>query len=356
MPATHTSILEELRAHLGAWYPELAGDIAIQLVDLHPRARSQLMRVRIVGGGQERVIIVKHPPDEPVAFDDRPRLGTPNEPRRRLIEEFTGLELVAERFADLGDPALGTVRPLGILPETHALAMEAYDGRPLNEALIPGLVRRSPDLRATTLVHRAGRWLRAFHDLPRQDGLVRQGSRAEIVDAFEAVGRYLASHAAAIDIEDTVRIGIRAIGRLPEPPPLAICHGDFAPRNILVDEAGRVAVIDISVRWAAPVYEDLANLLVGLRMSRANALTRGLVFGPAIRRLEPAFLQGYYAGAPVPRAAIRVYELLLVLDKWAARLGRASGRPARHQVRERMIDRHFAASSHLLARRLVHGG
>ncbi len=356
MPVPHAVILHELRAHLGEWYPELAGDVSVDLVDLDPRARSQLMRVRLVGHGAPHTIIVKRPPEDPVVFDERPRLFAPSEPPVRLAQEAAGLELAAGLAATSGDPLIGAVRLLGILPETGALAMETFDGRPLHEMLIPGLVRRSGDLRATALVRRAGRWLRAFHGLPAEDRPERQGSREAIVEAFQAVGTYLSANGGPPDIDAIVRAGVRAVTRLPDPLPTAICHADFAPRNILVDPSGRIAVIDISVKWRAPIYEDLAGLLVALRMNRANALTRGRVFGPAVGVLEPAFLEGYFDGRPIPRAAIRVYELLLVLDKWSSLMSRSMDARTRRRFQERAIHDHFAASSRLLARRLTRRG
>ncbi len=75
-----------------------------------------------------------------------------------------------------------------------------------------------------------------------------------------------------------------------------------------------------------------------------------------MHRLEPAFLEGYFDGRPIPRAAIRVYELLLVLDKWAARVSRGSGRGGLRRLPDRAIDDHFAARSRLLARRLARVG
>jgi aminoglycoside phosphotransferase (APT) family kinase protein len=145
------------------------------------------------------------------------------------------------------------------------------------------------------------------------------------------------------------------VSRLPEPLPTVVSHGDFAPRNILVDDAGRLAVIDLLARWQAPPYEDLAGFLVSLETSRVNTATRGLVFGRAVERLEPAFLAGYFGSAPVPRRAIRLYELLLVLDKWSARASRAGSLGRVGRLREGMIDSHFDARSRFLARRLVDG-
>jgi aminoglycoside phosphotransferase (APT) family kinase protein len=149
-----------------------------------------------------------------------------------------------------------------------------------------------------------------------------------------------------------IETGIAATRLLPDPLPTVITHGDFAPRNILVDPAGRMAVIDLLARWQAPPFEDLAGFLVALQTSRANAATRGLVFGRTIERLEPAFLGGYYGSEPVPRDAIRVFELLLLLDKWSARSIRNRTLGGVRRVRERLIDSHFDARSRLLARRL----
>ncbi|HEX6869376.1 MAG TPA: hypothetical protein VF119_11255, partial [Candidatus Limnocylindrales bacterium] len=115
MVATHTSILDEVRAHVGEWYPELAGDAAVDIVDLDPRVNSQLTRVRIGGHGiPERTIVVKHAPAEPVASDDRPRLVARSSITERLRNESEALQLVAERLAALGDPALASVRGLGV--------------------------------------------------------------------------------------------------------------------------------------------------------------------------------------------------------------------------------------------------
>jgi aminoglycoside phosphotransferase (APT) family kinase protein len=184
---------------------------------------------------------------------------------------------------------------------------------------------------------------------------VRQGTRKEVVDAFREFGTFLAAETDASHLETVIEAGVEAARRLPDPLPTVITHGDFAPRNILVDGSGRLAVIDLLARWQAPRFEDLAGFLVALQTSRANAATRGLLFGRTIARLEPAFLSGYYGSEPVPRNAIRVYELLLVLDKWAARANRNRTLRGVGRIRERLIEGHFDARSRLLARRLRQG-
>jgi aminoglycoside phosphotransferase (APT) family kinase protein len=233
--------------------------------------------------------------------------------------------------------------------------MEAFEGRPLHRLLVRGSFGRAPELRPATLARRAGHWLRVLHDVPAEDRPVRQGSRADLAEAFMAFGAYLARQGVATDLEPVVAAGVRAASELPDPLPTVVSHGDFAPRNILVDDAGRLAVIDLLARWQSPPYEDLAGFLVALHTSRANAATRGLLFGRAVERLEPAFLGGYFGPAPVPRQAIRVYELLLLFDKWSARASRAGSHASLARVRERMIDGYFDARSRLLARRLLDG-
>ena len=233
--------------------------------------------------------------------------------------------------------------------------MEAFDGEPLHRFLVRRPFRSGPALHPRVLARAAGRWLRILHDTPTSTQIVRQGTREEIVDAFAAFGSFLAAETDASQLEAVIEAGVGAVRRLPDPLPTVITHGDFAPRNILVDGSGRVAVIDLLARWQAPPFEDLAGFLVALQTSRANAATRGLLFGRTIARLEPAFLSGYYGSEPVPRTAIRVYELLLVLDKWAARANRNRTLRGVGRIRERLIEGHFDARSRLLARRLRQG-
>ena len=89
-----------------------------------------------------------------------------------------------------------------------------------------------------------------------------------------------------------------------------------------------------------------------LRTSRANAATQGLLFGRAIDRIEPEFLAGYFGPEPIPTREIRLFELLLLLDKWSARMIRRAGGSG-SSFQERLIDRYFAARSRHLARLLA---
>jgi aminoglycoside phosphotransferase (APT) family kinase protein len=357
MEALIETILAELRPLLRDWYPDADEKAGPEVLEVDPRAVAHVIRVRVPRiAAPPATLIVKAVTADPAPDAvDRPRLMPLTEPSERLRLEFEALRSIDARLADLGDPRFAAVRPLGILPLSSALVMEAFAGQPLHRLLVRGSFGRAAELRPSSLARAAGRWLRILHDTPTSTQPIRQGTRQELVDAFTAFGAYLAEARGSRDLGPVIEAGIGAVGQLSDRLPTVISHGDFAPRNILVDGSGRLAVIDLLARWQAPPYEDLAGFLVALHTSRANAATRGLLFGRAVERLEPAFLTGYYGSEPVPRNAIRVYELLLVLDKWSARASRSGRRGGFRRLGEQMIDSHFDARSRHLAHRLREG-
>jgi aminoglycoside phosphotransferase (APT) family kinase protein len=351
------TILAELRPRVREWYPDADPAAELEVLEVDSRVVARVIRVRVArtDGPSTTLIVKASTADQAGDPSDRPRLVPLAESSERRRLELGALRIVEARLAEVGDPGFQAVRALGILPESTALVMEAFDGKPLHRFLVRKPFRSNPALRPSALARAAGQWLRILHDTPMSRQVVRQGTKQEIVDAFAAFGSYLAAETDASHLETVIAAGVEAAHGLPDPLPMVLTHGDFAPRNILVDRSGRLAVIDLLARWQAPPFEDLAGFLVALHTSRANAATRGLVFGRAIAKLEPAFLAGYYGSEPVPRTAIRVYELLLVLDKWAARANRNRTLRGVGYIRERLIEGHFDARSRLLAHRLRQG-
>ncbi len=348
------SILAELRPLVREWYPDADATAELDVLDVNSRVVVHVIRVRVArtNGPPATLMVKAGAADIAPDTSDRPRLMPMTDQPERPQLEFEALRTVEARVGEVGDPQFVAVRPLGVLPVANALVMEAFDGEPLHQFLLRRPFRSGAALAPSILARATGRWLRILHDTPSSTQAVRQGTREEVVDAFAAFGSYLAAEKVSPHLDEVVEAGIASARRLPDPLPTVITHGDFAPRNILVDRSGRMAVIDLLLRWQAPAFEDLAGFLVALQTSRANAATRGLLFGRTIERLEPAFLTGYYGSEPVPRNAIRVYELLLVLDKWSARAIRNRTLGGVRRMRERLIDSHFDARSRLLARRL----
>ena len=106
---------------------------------------------------------------------------------------------------------------------------------------------------------------------------------------------------------------------LPREVPCATVHGDFAPRNILIGVNSRVTAIDTQRRWVAPVYEDLAYLLMSVKLSRPQVSSHGLIFSRRqLAAWESDLLTGYFVSPSMPLAAVRLYEVLLSLEWWTA--------------------------------------
>jgi phosphotransferase family enzyme len=194
----------------------------------------------------------------------------------------------------------------------------------------------------------AGAWLREFHRLSGDEaemGTLR-AQRGEVVAALAAYGQFLEERVGATQVlKDAVSTAIlRARTVLPPALPLGLAHGDFAPRNVFVSPNGRVTVIDMIGKWRAPIYEDLAYFITALRMSGAQRFSHGAAFHrDSLDRYEHEVLIGYFGAEDTPYGPIRVFKLLLLLDKWASL-------PA-WRGRRTVPARVFRAASETLSRR-----
>jgi hypothetical protein len=88
-----------------------------------------------------------------------------------------------------------------------------------------------------------------------------------------------------------------------------------------------VTVFDPLARWAVPTYEDLGRFLVNVRLMGLQVHTYGAGHSAAwVESLERDVVAGYrQEGGDAPEAALRCYELLLLLDKWSALVGGVGG-------------------------------
>jgi aminoglycoside phosphotransferase (APT) family kinase protein len=128
---------------------------------------------------------------------------------------------------------------------------------------------------------------------------------------------------------------------LPEHLPLAVGHGDYAPRNVFLRTDGRVSVFDPMLRWSVPRYEDLARFLVALRLSGNQVLTQGATHAAGdLDSRERAVVDGYGGGEKLPLAELRCYQLLITLDRWSALIG---SRPESWRRRIQLAPVQFAS-------------
>lgn len=325
------------------WFPELAGNrVRLSVEHSIRRERSSLAFLRIEGGpGRPVRVVVKAELKDAPALDDRPRLGIgPHDVSGKHHLEWKGLVTAWEEFGTGRHPGLGAARPLAHLPEARTLIVSRVEDPTLRTQLVASsrlrVGRRRPDL--LPAVYGLGRWLGAFHRLGPAVERVRE-TPEQRAGAAEGYARFLSRrHPAAAELADRL---VDLQPDLDPTIPLGLGHGDFAPRNAFISAEGEVTVIDILARWRVPIYEDIAFLLVELRMAGPELLLLGHAF-PAEhhRQLEESFLQGYVAETEVAvdRGALAWHLALILVDKWAAAVTRASGR-GRDRVRWHLVNR-----------------
>lgn len=171
--------------------------------------------------------------------------------------QYRALERCAKASAT--EPSLRSPYPHIFLPEERAVLMDWVDAPTLQTIMWQALF--SPG-RRPQLVHEAGAWLRAFHDVscisnePFDGGKLLDKLQTRL-DQNPSANQLLNNSApvrgALADFSDKARsVNTEA--------PHALLHGDFTPTNLLVDSRGIIG-IDMWGARHAPVYEDAARLL-----------------------------------------------------------------------------------------------
>lgn len=99
----------------------------------------------------------------------------------------------------------------------------------------------------------------------------------------------------------------------------AICHYDFHPMNALIDDAGRVAVIDWENAGIGDRHSDLARTLVLFEWAPAIASSR--VERTVLRAIKPwlvrRYRRAYERHLPVEDDRLRYWMALHAADGWA---------------------------------------
>lgn len=311
--------------------PDLPGGAAqnVRVVSVLERPTCSLYRLDGYGTG-EVMLKVRRVREQGRAGADagRPELGPPValSAEEAARNEYEGLSLIDESLrqdAQAADDRFLRVRPLFV---SHtALGMDYLSLPTLKRELAATLSRRRrPSSGLLTALGRAGEGLRRYHDAAAARHLAPvaaplcAGSEV-LVALLPAFAGYLARHGLPGRQERLLR---QAPGFLePALPATFACvprHGDFSPRNVLVDPANRIAILDPMPAWTVPPGHDLATFLHGIRMPALQVASQGLAFRPAaLARSEDAFLAGYFGDEPVPPVELAAFRLLVLLDHWA---------------------------------------
>jgi len=329
-PDVGEAIRCRVRERAGDWFPGVGAAPEIRLRRLVERPRAVLYAVHVDGGARPLVLAKVrrgHPGrDGGAPPGARPRLATGSLPAAELSAlEYTGLQAIQEVF-DHGDPRFAVVRPLDHLAGHDTILMEHVDAPTLRRLVLHGN-RFSPRRRRTApsgtaaACRAAGSWLARYQrELAPEGRPERQATRTSVVAAFAAYDAFLGSAVGPRAAGDVALRGGELAGQLyPEQLPMAVGHGDYAPRNMFVRNDGRLAVFDPLPRWLVPRYDDLARLLVAIRVQGVQVHTHGAAFSAAeLGAREDDVLAGYRAEQHLPLPELRCYQLLITLDRWCA--------------------------------------
>lgn len=363
-----SAVSEAASENADCWFPDLdAGRVRARLLAVDARPRCFLYRLELDDGRLQRPVVVKVRHSRADLrrldkFDGRPVLT----PERTMPDhetaklEYDALRMIGDAVGHLDDSRFGVLRSLAWLPEHSAIVMDLAVEPTLRQRLLETsrLHRRPrrtgpPDLAAWS---NAGAWLRVFHDhesdLPVT---VRNATPAEAVDLIRGYADFLTAHVGASTVLSHLRDSADEVvdAALPPELPLRRSHGDFVANNMFAAASGRITVFDPLPKWSVPPYQDLATLVVGIRVLPLQATTQGLALSQAaLGHYESALLGGYFGPERVPWPAVRAFQLLVLLDKWSAMVGKRTPhgrvRPQLHELRVRAASRHF----HREARRL----
>jgi aminoglycoside phosphotransferase (APT) family kinase protein len=204
-------------------------------------------------------------------------------------------------------------RPLAVIPPLRLGLAEAIPGVPL----LPRLVRSAfsadgpseSDRRAlTAATTSAARLAAAVHRCPLGAGSLPErnlaGERAAVereLALLEEVWPDVAAHLGrgVSDLLSTLDVG-RPVGEGGWPSTPVLAHGDLTPGQVLLDDTGKVGLVDVDTVCVAEPAADLGRFLAYLHVS---GVRRSRTAWPLLTELTARFLEAYVdgsgAGAPV---------------------------------------------------------
>ena len=250
----------------------------------------------------------------------------------RTALEFEALCTIDEHFRELGDARFSTVAPIAFESSLHAFAMEEKESDPLDQLLADS----GSESTVRSLLESTGAWLVQYHALSPDPAPTHHDTRAQLIEALRLTASELpASFPPAAPIRELCERTIEMIEKeLPETLPTGLTHGDFWSGNVLVDGSGAVAVIDTFAASRTPIFEDLAYFTFHLKAGTSPSAPFR-VSDHALAR-EQQFLSGYFADGEIPIATLRVFELCVLIRKWAGRCHRCAQRTGARRIWKRV--------------------
>lgn len=348
--------------------------ISVQLEETLEHTNSMLYRFSVDDTVQNHIVLVKVPlfrggipvnePEEKMYF--KPRLFPRTEPRDMPKLEYMALSAIYEYFNDLDDKHLGAIRALDYLPDHRAILMEESRDPSLRQLFLRASRLQftfKPSGQLIRSFENTGNWLRRYHEMPKESNVtIRHAHRHEFVEGVTVLTGFLSEVLRDEEFFQIIAsiLKVCAINMLPESLPLGLGHGDFAMRNILVGSNSRITVIDTFAKWQTPIYEDVGYFLNELKMSGLQVASQGLAFSSGqFAAYERAFLNGYFGQETIPYPAVRLYEILALLDKWSSVVTRYRQQKIRFDVvgdaKVAILSRYFKKNVNQLLEEVTKG-
>jgi aminoglycoside phosphotransferase (APT) family kinase protein len=285
----------------------------LTLVSRVERRRSTLYFVALAADPRSSRWVVK----QPSTHVRQPDLRSP----LTAQEQYDALAAL-RNVLDLHGAPFSAPRPLAVLPEVGAFAMEFVAGRSIPQLLGPrALVNPQPLADAITS---AATLLQLIHRVDRN----ASSTIASDLNAEEALGD-------ARRVLEQVRLphrrswfDNRAPDRTPLGEPPVLLHGDFAPENVVI-ASGTLNCLDPELAVRGPAEIDVVRFLTMLCDAPPFVVTAGA--GPMRnfrRRLAADFVRAYY-GPNGPPNRLQPMLVQSLVRRWAQRHEHVGERGAR---------------------------
>ena len=313
------------------YYPRFGrADVRAELINNWPHNNSHLYRFELTADVpawrlvRQRRLFVKVPTAcGATKSGDRPYLIPETDPAIKFGLYSKALKAIRENFERVNDPRYGSVRILELLPDSDAIVMDEVPGETIRRVLTKGSRLRFGGgvIHLEQAFDNIGGWLRLYHAIHDVDGEVINDQREEFIRNIrrftDFLGRNVGDRPFFRRLAEDVATHANAL--MPEELPLGLRFGEFGLTNILVEPDARVTAIGTLARWRAPIYEDIACFLTGLKAYNLQVFTQGLAFKRReIVKLEQAFLSGYFKRDAIPASEIQLFEILRLLERWSA--------------------------------------
>jgi aminoglycoside phosphotransferase (APT) family kinase protein len=250
--------------------------------------------------------------------------------------QFEAQARLARHF-DAVSSTLRVPRPVALLPEVGAFAMEYIHGRDVTQYITwRALLLPDP---LFNVVRLAARFLRHIHSI--DEAAIRPVDlRALAREPLLLAEAVMAPLGLAFPPEVTQTLD--AVPKRSVPAPVVRLHGDFAPVNVIADASGHATGIDAAFDTIGFPENDLARFLAMFSTERRFVVAqRAATVQRARRQAEDAFVASYYRDAAVS-PLLEIHRIDALGRRWVRRhAARRRGRPVLASARARVVDAYF---------------